>query len=98
MADHAPSPEPRGFEDHKATYEGFLKFSMAGGLVCLYVIVALVVFRFVNSPLNVVIGFGGILVGLVSSLLALRMGGKWLIPVVLLVLYILFVAANVRMS
>jgi hypothetical protein len=98
MADHAPSHEPRGFEDHKATYEGFLKFSTAGGIVCLYIVVALVVFRFIDNPLNIVVGFGGILVGLISSFLALRMGGKWLIPVVLLVLYIVFVAANVHMS
>lgn len=98
MADHAPSPEPRGFEDHKATYEGFLRFSTAGALVCLFVVVALVVFRFVDNPLNIVVGFGGILVGLISSLLALRMGGKWMIPLVLLILNILFVAANVHLS
>ena len=98
MADHAPSPEPRGFEDHKATYETFLQFSMAGSIVCLFIVVALVVFRFVDNPLNIILGFGGILVGLISSLLALRMGGKWMIPVVLLVLNILFVAANVHMS
>ena len=98
MADHAPSPEPRGFEDHKATYDAFLQFSTAGSLVCLFVVVALVVFRFVDNPLNIFVGFGGILVGLISSFLALRMGGKWLIPIVLLVLNILFVAANVRLS
>ncbi len=98
MADHGPSPEPRGFEDHKATYEGFLSFSMAGGLVCLYVVVALVVFRFVENPFNIFLGFGGILVGVISSFIALRMGGKWLIPMVLLGLYILLVAANVHMS
>jgi hypothetical protein len=98
MADHAPSPEPRGFEDHKATYEGFLQFSTAGALVCLFVVVALVGFRFVNNPLNIFMGFGGILVGLISSLLALRMGGKWMIPTVLLILNILFVAANVHLS
>jgi hypothetical protein len=98
MADHAPSPEPRGFEDHKATYEAFLSFSTALGLVCLFIVVALVAFRFIDNPLNVVVGFGGILVGLISSLLALRMGGKWLIPLALFVLDILFVAANVHMS
>ena len=98
MADHAPSPEPRGYEDHKATYEGFLQFSTAGALVCLFVVVALVVFRFVENPLNIVLGFGGILVGVISSFVALRMGGKWMIPTVLLILNILLVAANVHMS
>ena len=98
MADHAPSPTPRGFEDHKATYEGFLRFFVAGGFICLYIVVALVVFRFVDNPLNIFVGFGGILAGLLSSLIALRMGGKWIIPGVLFVLYMLFVAANVHMS
>ena len=98
MADHAPSPAPRGFEDHKATYEGFLQFSTAGALVCLFIVVALVIFRFVDNPFNIVLGFGGIIVGLIASLLALRMGGKWMIPTALLVLYILLAAANVHMS
>jgi hypothetical protein len=98
MADHGPSPEPRGFEDHKATYDGFLQFSTAGALVCLFIVVALVVFRFVESPFNIVLGFGGILVGVISSFIALRMGGKWMIPTVLLVLDVLLVAANVHMS
>ncbi len=98
MADHAPTHEPRGFDDHKATYEGFLRISTAVALVCLYVVVALVVFRFVNNPLNILLGFGGILAGLIASVLALRLGGKWLIPVVLLGLYMLVVAGNVHMS
>lgn len=98
MADHAPSPEPRGFEDHKATYEGFLQFSVAGGIHCLFIVVALVVFRFVENPLNIFLGFGGIIVGLVASFIALRMGGKWMIPLVLLVVFILLAAANVHMS
>ena len=105
MASHSSSssnpPAPGTPEDlatHKATYKGFLDFSAAGSLICLFIVVALVVFRFVNNPFNLVLGFGGILVGTLASIIALRMGGKWLVPVVILVLYGLLAAANVHMS
>ncbi len=105
MASHSSSssnpPAPGTPEDlasHKATYQGFLDFSVAGSLVCLFIVVALVVFRFVNSPFNLVLGFGGMLVGILTSIIALRMGGKWMLPTAVLVLYGLFTAMNVHMS
>lgn len=100
MSEHAPSsqPVPQGMAAHETTYKGFLDFSIAGSIICLYIVVALVAFRFVDSPANVIFGFGGIIAGVVTSLLALRLGGKWLVAVVPLVLFGLFVAANVHMS
>ena len=97
---HAPAPagSAEDFANHRATYNSFLAFSTAGSIVCLYVVVALVVFRFVDNPFNLLLGFGGILVGVISSGLALRMGGKWLVPVALLALFGLFAAMNVHMS
>ena len=29
MADHSPTHTPRGFQDHKETYEGFVKGAVA---------------------------------------------------------------------
>ncbi len=101
MADHGHSssqPALSGMDAHRATYEGFLQWSTATALICFYVCVALVTFRFVDNPLNLFVGFGGIVVGILTSLIALRMGGKWLLPVVLLVVYGLFVANNIHMS
>ena len=100
MADHAQNPHhsASGMDAHKATYKGFIDFSVAGSIICLYVCVALVAFRFISNPLNVVVGFAGILVGILASLIALRMGSKWMVAVVPLVLFGLFVAANVQMS
>jgi Bacterial aa3 type cytochrome c oxidase subunit IV len=101
MADHSHSPSQpvvHGYEAHKATYEGFLNFSAAGSLVCLYIVVALVTFRFMDNPLNLLVGFGGMLLGVITSLIGLRMGGKWIVPVVVLALYGLFVANNIHMS
>ncbi len=105
MASHSTSssnpPAPGTPEDlatHKATYQGFLDFSVAGSLICLYIVVALVVFRFVSNPFNLVLGFGGMIIGILATIIALRMGGKWMLPTVILVLYGLFTAMNVHMS
>lgn len=100
MADHSQNPHhaANGMDAHHGTYKGFLDFSVAGSIICLYIVVALVAFRFVDNPLNVVVGFGGILVGIITSLIALRLGSKWMVAVVPLVLLGLFVAANVHMS
>ena len=100
MADHGHSSEPAltGMAAHRATYENFLQVSICGALHCMYVLVALVTFRFMDNPKNVFVGFGGIIVGSIATLVGLRMGGKWIMPVVLLVLYTLYVANNVHMS
>ncbi len=100
MADHAPNPHhaANGMEAHKATYKGFVDFSVAGTIICLYIVVALVTFRFLDNPWNNILGFGGLIVGIIASLIALRMGGKWMVAIVPLVLFGLFVAGNAQLS
>ena len=101
MADHGHSssqPALSGMDAHRATYEGFLRWSMATAMISFYVLVALVTFRFMDNPLNLLVGFGGMIIGIVLSLIGLRMGGKWLLPAIVLVLYGLFVANNIHMS
>lgn len=100
MANHADNPHQagHGMDAHERTYKGFLDFSIMGSIIALYHVVALVSFRFVDNPMNIVLGFGGILLGFLASLIALRLGGKWLVAIVPLVLYGLFVAASVHMS
>jgi hypothetical protein len=44
------------------------------------------------------VGFLGILVGIIASIIAVRLGGKWLVAIVPLVLFALFVAGNVHMA
>ena len=83
---------------HRATYEGFLAGSVALSMICFYILVALVVFRFMDNPLNLFVGFGGIIIGTIATLVGLKAGRNWLIPGALLVLYAVFVAANVHMS
>jgi hypothetical protein len=93
MAGHGPSHTPRGFEDHKDTYDGFIKGSIALSLVCLYVLVALVAFRFMDNW-NVLVGFAGLIAGIIATLIDLRASGKWYLSGGLLVLFGLFVAIN----
>ena len=83
---------------HEATYRGFLNGSAGLAIHCLYIIVALVCFRFVDNPLNLVLGFGGILIGLIAILIGLRAGAKWGVSVALLVVYGLIVANFMHMS
>ena len=94
MADHSPSHTPRGFQDHKETYEGFLTGSVALTMVCLFILVALCAFRFMDNW-NVFTGFAGIILGIVATLIDVRSGGKWYVSGALLALFGLFVAANV---
>lgn len=104
MADHGHSSSSSsasvvaGMAAHRATYEGFLSWAAFGAIVSLFVCVALVDFRFVDAPLSLFAGFGGVIIGIVVSLMAMRMGGKWLLPIGVLVLYALFIGANVHNS
>ncbi len=101
MADHGHAPlQPglSGIDAARATYEGFLRWSVMTAIICCYVLVALVTFRFMDYPLNLLVGFGGIFFGALTSLIAMRMGGKWILPAVVLVVYGLFVANNIHMS
>lgn len=93
MANHAPAHEPRGFADHADTYKGFLTGSIALSMVCGYILVALVAFAFMDSY-NVVTGFVTIILGTLATLVAMRTGGKWIVPGALLVLLGLLVAIN----
>lgn len=100
MSEPAPSSQTpaSGMAAHRATYEAFLKFSMAGTIICLYILLALVAFRFMNNPGNVMLGFGALFLGVITSMVAMRLGGKWMIAVVPLVLLGLYVAGNVHLG
>ena len=93
MADHSPTHTPRGLEDHKETYEGFLKGSVALGILCGFTLVALVAFRFMDY-LNVLTGFAGLIIGTLATIIDVRAGVKWFLSGGLLVLFGLFVAIN----
>lgn len=96
MAEHsAPAAHTGGLEEHRATYEGFLRGSVATILMVGFVCVALVSFRFGHS-LNVFLGFLGLVLGLIGVIIDWRMGSKrWGLSLVLLVIFGLVTAINV---
>ena len=79
---------------HRSTYNAFITGSVALSIVCGYVLVALVSFRFAQS-FNVFMGFGGLILGIVAVLLDVRRGSNWYLSVGLLVLFGLVIAASV---
>ncbi len=95
MAEHTSSGNvTHGFEEHKATYEGFVKGSVALTILCLYILVALAAFAFISN-FNVLIGFAGLIIGIIALLIDVRAGNKWYLSVGALVIFGLITAVSV---
>ena len=94
MAEHSSGNHSHGMEEHRSTYDAFIKGSLALSIICGFVLVSLVSFRFAHT-LNVFTGFAGLIVGIVAVLIDARTGGKWLLSVGALVLFGLITAVNV---
>ena len=95
-ADHGSSnSQAHGIDGHRATYEGFLKGSMALSLICGYILVALVAFRFMASY-NVFVGFAGLIIGVLAVLIDARAGNRWYLSGGVLVVFGLFTAIAVH--
>ncbi len=95
MADNgASTSHSHDFQVHKSTYEGFLKASIALTILCLYVLVSLVAFAFVASG-NVLLGFAGLIIGIVALVIDVRAGNKWSLSVGWLVIFGLLTAVMV---
>ncbi len=94
MADHSSDNSSHGMEEHNNTYSGFVTGAVALSIICGFVLVALVAFRFAQT-LNVLTGFAGLIIGLVAVLTDVRTGGKWYLSGGLLVLFGLITAVNV---
>ncbi len=93
MSVNNPHKLPNGMDEHNSTYEGFLSGSMILSLICGYTLVALCAFRFMDNW-NVFVGFAGIIIGAIATLIDWRVGAGWKLSGGLLALYGLFVAAN----
>jgi hypothetical protein len=94
MAEHSSGNHSQDMEAHRSTYSAFVTGSIALSLVCAFVLVSLVSFRFAGT-LNVFMGFAGLIVGIVAVLIDVRTGGKWLLSIGALVLFGLITAINV---
>lgn len=95
MADHGSSgATSHGIAAHQATYSGFIKGSVALSLICAYTLVALAAFAFVSN-FNLVLGFGGLIIGILAVLIDLRASGKWYLSGAWLVIFGLITAVAI---
>jgi hypothetical protein len=93
MAEHGSSgTHSHGFEEHAKTYDGFIKASIAGTILCFYVLVALVAFAFVGTGTNLLIGFGGLIIGILALIVDIRIENNWKLSVGWLALFGLLTA------
>jgi len=87
--------DSHGMDEHRATYEGFIKGTVALTLMCAYIVVALCDFGF-GTSMTFLIGFGGMIVGLIAIIIDARANpSKWLLSTGLLIAYGLLVAVHI---
>ena len=80
---------------HLETYKGFIKGSVALCLMCAFILVSLVNFKYGNS-LIFLVGFGGLIAGLLAIIVDARASQpKWLLSIGVLVVYAIVVIMNV---
>jgi hypothetical protein len=96
MAEHTPShSHSGGIDDHRATYEGFVKGAIVLALSSFFILVSLVSFRFGHSW-SVFLGFAGLVAGAAGIAIDVKTGSKrWTRSLVILVLFGLITAINV---
>jgi hypothetical protein len=80
---------------HRSTYGNFVRGSVALGIICALTLIALCSFAF-GQTLNVFTGFAGLIIGVIAVLIDARSGsGRWLLSLIVLVLFGLITAVNV---
>ena len=95
MAEHGThTSSAMDYEAAHATYSGFIKGSVAVTIFCLYVVVALSAFAFIERG-NVLIGFAGLIIGAIALIVDLRASNNWYISVGWLVIFGLLTAVMV---
>ena len=95
MAEHGSTgTHSHDFEAHQKTYDGFIKGSIALSILSFYVLVALVAFAFISSG-NLLVGFGGLIIGILALLIDLKAGASGKLSVGWLVIFGLLTAVMV---
>ena len=95
MAEHGThTSSAMDYEAAHSTYAGFIKGAVALTIFCLYVLVALSAFAFIEKG-NVLIGFAGLIIGAIALIIDVRAGDKWYVSVGFLVIFGLLTAVMV---
>lgn len=91
----AETTNSHDFEEHKTTYEGFVKGAVALTLINLFILIALCSVGFA-ATLPRFLAFAGIIIGAICILIDLRAGNKkWPLSLGFLAVYGLITAINV---
>lgn len=96
MSEHdrftADTLDPSGTTDHAATYQGFVKYSVALCIACFIILTSLCLFAF--GPVgSLFYGFAGLIVGAIALIIDVRIGsGNWFLSGGVAVLFALFAA------
>jgi Bacterial aa3 type cytochrome c oxidase subunit IV len=97
MADHASHSHGQGGDiaAHRETYGSFVRGAVALVLLCIFICTALVMFRFAGSG-NVLMGFGGLIVGILALIIDFRSGAaNWPLSLGWAVIFGLITAVSV---
>ena len=95
MAEHGTqTSSAMDYDEAHRTYAGFIKGAVALTIFCLYVLVALCAFAFIDKG-NVLIGFAGLIIGAIALIVDLRASNNWYISVGWLVIFGLLTAVMV---
>lgn len=95
MADHGThTSSAMDYEAAHSTYAGFIKGAIALTIFCLYVLVALSAFAFIEKG-NVLIGFAGLIIGAIALIIDMRASNNWYVSVAWLVIFGLLTAVMV---
>ena len=79
----------QNYEDHKATYEGFISGSIALCLGTFFILVTLVICGLANTHYitNLLVGFGGMILGFLFIGVEAKAGSNYLTSTILLVVF-----------
>ena len=90
-----PTSDTGPMADHRSTYEGFVRGAIVIALGSFFILVALCNFAF-GQTAALLMGFGGIIVGLIALAIDARSGSRtWALSLSLLVAYGILTAINV---
>ncbi|MCA3555016.1 aa3-type cytochrome c oxidase subunit IV [Aestuariivirga sp.] len=95
MAEHGTqTSSAMDYDEAHRTYAGFIKGTVALTIFCLYVLVALCAFAFIDKG-NVLTGFAGLIIGAIALIVDLRASNNWYISVGGLVIFGLLTAVMI---
>ena len=83
------SAEVQNYDDHKATYEGFISGCIATTLGTFFILVTLVICGLANTHYitNLIVGFGGMILGFIFVGVEAKAGSNYLTSLILLIAF-----------